>query len=233
MVNSDPSLPILLEQTRLCAAALPALPAFDAVLHGERHALFEALGYSFWNRELLNALADHLRGLHGDAAGPAWWLELGAGTGRLAAELSRRGIRTLATDDFSQARERVQGSQRPIRYGKWVLRLPMREAVARFRPRSVLLAWPPLGSCAAPELLCGAWHGSEALHELLCIGEPGGATEVPVDPDLTPPGWAMTRLPDIDRWLVGFNDPAGAQGAACCLLFRRAATFPGAGIREM
>ncbi len=232
MVNSEPSLAILLEQTRLCAADLPALPAFDAVLDGERPALFEALGYSFWNRELLNALADHLRGLHG-AAGPAWWLELGAGTGRLAAELSRRGIRALATDDFSQTPERVRGSQRPIRYGKWVLRLPMREAVARFRPQSVLLAWPPLGSGAGPELLCDAWPGSEALRHLLCIGEPGGATEAPVDPDLTPPGWTMTHLPDIDRWLVGFTDPPGEQGAACGLLFRRATPFPHAGTREM
>src|SRR4051794_1377334 len=80
------------------AAGLPELPTFAEVLAGDRERWLAELGYTFWNRELLEALAARCR-----SEGPVRWVELAAGTGRWAAELARRGVTVAATDDHSQA----------------------------------------------------------------------------------------------------------------------------------
>jgi hypothetical protein len=198
----------LIARTRAAAAAgLPELPSFAEVVEGDRERLFRELGYTFWNRELVDALAARCR-----AEGALRWVELAAGTGRWAAEMARRGIDVAATDDYSQVPERVRGAQRAVCCGEWVERLPAREAVALLRPEAVLCAWPPLGSCLVPDLLLGALLGSEALRLLLCIGEPGGATEAPVAADELPPGWRLESWPEAEPYLAGFNDPPPGPG---------------------
>ena len=200
-----PDWPELTIRTREAADALPPLPAWEQVRR-EGDWLRE-LGYTFWNRELLDSLAARLRLL----AVPAW-LELAAGTGCWAAELARRGLPAAATDDCSQAPERVTGSRRAVRYGSWVALSGAREAVAAYVPEGVLLSWPPLGSCLVPELLTGALPGSEALRAVVCIGEPDGATEAPVHPGELPPRWRLEQWPECERWLIAFNDPPPGPG---------------------
>jgi hypothetical protein len=97
-----------------------------------------------------------------------------------------------------------------IRYGEWVERRSAREAVAHYRPSYVICAWPPLGSCLIPDLLAGSLPGSERLQLLVCIGDPGGATEAPVHPGELPEGWALESWPECEQYLVGFNDPLPA-----------------------
>ena len=179
-------------------AAIPPLPPFAAVTRADG-PWFEELGYTFWNIELLDALADRLRLVATDG-----WLELAAGTGRLTAELSRRGMQIVATDDHSQSAGRVRSRQRIVRYGEWVECLSAREAVERYRPVRVICAWPPLGSCLVPDLLTGSLPGSERLQLLVCIGDPGGATEAPVHPGELPEGWTLESWPECEQYLVGF-----------------------------
>ncbi len=208
------------DRARDAAARLPGLPSFAEVVAGDRERWFRELGYTFWNGELLDALAARLR-----AAGPPEWLELAAGTGRLAAEFSRRGVPVAATDDYSQAEGRVRSFQRPLRYGEWVAPLEARAAVALFRPRGVLCAWPPLGSGLVPDLLERRLPGGEALEVLVCLGEPGGATEAPAAPWELPPGWRLERWPECEPWLFGFNDPPpgqGLRGGSALLVYRAA-----------
>jgi hypothetical protein len=131
----------LAEQTRAAAVALPDLPPFSEARTADPRALFRELGYTFWNRELVDALSARL---HGERI--TRWVELAAGTGRWAAELARRGVPVAATDDYSQAPERIRSNQRPIQYGAWVARMPAAEAMQHLRPEGVLCAWPPLGS---------------------------------------------------------------------------------------
>ncbi|MCC2669313.1 MAG: SAM-dependent methyltransferase [Armatimonadetes bacterium] len=204
----------LLQQAR--AAPLSPLPTFAEAVAGERIGLLRDLGYTFWNQELIESLTVRLA-----AAGLDRWLELAAGTGRLSAELARRGIDVAATDDYSQAPDRVRGSQRAIRYEGWVAPLSAREAMARFQPPGVLCAWPPLGSCLVPDLLGGGIPGAEALALLVCIGDPAGATEAPRHPHELPPGWTLETWPDCEQYLTGFNDPSNSPGSNSRLLIYR------------
>lgn len=194
-------------------ASLPAVPKFAELRHQSRDTLFHELGYTFWNRELLDALAVRMQS--------DCWLELAAGTGRLTAELVRRGVRIAATDDYSQAPEAVRASQRSISYGAWVGKLSAREAVVASSPAAVICAWPPLGSCLVPDLLTGSLPGCHELRLLVCIGDPTGATEAPTYPHELPAGWALERWPECERWLRGFNDPAEASHSYSRLLVYR------------
>jgi hypothetical protein len=190
------------------AAGCPPLPSYAVVREGERERWFAELGYTFWCRELVDSLARRLRTL-----GPARWVELAPGTGRLSAELARRGVSIVATDSYGQAAERVRSFQRVIRYGEWVVRMDAREAVSRLRPDGVLCAWPPLGSGLVPELLHDRMPGTKQVRAVVAIGEPGGATEMPDTPEELPDGWRMEHWPECERYLAGFNDPVGETGS--------------------
>lgn len=198
---------------------LSPLPTFAEVMYLDREAAFRELGYTFWNQELLIALVERMSNTE------TLWLELGAGTGRLAVELSRRGVLVAATDDYSQRADIVRGATRPIEYGEWVAPLSAREAVAQFRPRGVLCAWPPLGQWLIPDLLAGAMPGSEPVTCVVCVGEPGGATEAPLHPYEMPPNWTREEWPECDQYLIGFNDPPPGDGwrtYSQWLVYRRA-----------
>jgi hypothetical protein len=194
-------------RAREAAARLPELPSFAGACSGERERLFRELGYTFWNRELVDGMAARCR-----KEGPLRWVELAAGTGRWTAEMARRGLSAGATDDYSQAPERVRSHQRAIRYGDWVGKLSARDAVAQLRPDGVFCAWPPLGSGLVPDLLAGDLSGSETLRLVVCIGEPGGATEAPTVAEELPEGWGLEAWPECEACLVGFNDPPPAPG---------------------
>jgi hypothetical protein len=100
-----------------------------------------------------------------------------------------------------------------------------RDAVARLQPEGVVCAWPPLGSGLIPDLLACPWPGAERLRAVVCIGEPGGATEMPVLSHEVPEGWRVEQWAECDPFLAGFNDPPGDAGfrthAALRVYFRR------------
>ena len=198
-------------------APLPPLPTHVEAAVGERAELLRALGYTFWNRELVEALAARLRA----EAGVDRWLELAAGTGRLTAELARRGLEVVAADDYSQAEDRVRDRQRVVRYGSWVAKLTSREALVRFSPPGVICAWPPMGSCLVPDLLAGVFPGTEALRLVVCIGDPAGPTEAPKLPHEIAPGWSLEKWPEAARYLTGFTDPTDQPGSYSRLMVYR------------
>jgi hypothetical protein len=79
-------------------------------------------------------------------------------------------------------------------------------------PQGILCAWPPLESDLVADLLAGRVEGMKAVRVLVCIGEPGGATDAPATPAEIPRGWSLEHWPDCERFLVGFNDPPAAMG---------------------
>jgi hypothetical protein len=198
-------------------AELPPLPSHAEAAVGDRAELLRTLGYTFWNRELVAALAVRLR----EEPGVDRWLELAAGTGRLTAELARLGLDVVAADDYSQAEDRVRDRQRVIRYGSWVARLTAREALARFSPPGVICAWPPMGSCLVPDLLAGVFPGTEELRVVVCIGDPSGPTEAPKLPHEIAPGWTLEKWLEAARYLTGFNDPPDQPGSYSRLMVYR------------
>jgi hypothetical protein len=217
-LHAPPSWKALAQRAAEAASRLPPLPCFEQVRNRAREPLFWELGYTFWNRQLLDGLAARCRSL-----GPLRWVELAAGTGRLAAELARRAVPVAATDDYSQSANRVRGGQRAVRYGAWVEGLTARDAVHLIRPEAVLCAWPPLGTCLVPGLLTGAMAGGELLRAVVCIGEPGGATEAPVEGEI-PEGWLLERWPECEPFLIGFNDPPAGPASRTnsrLLVYRR------------
>lgn len=194
----------LVARAHAAGSHLPPAPSYERVAAGDRGRWFVELGYTFWNAELLYALANRCRPL------PARrWVELAAGTGRLTAELARRGLSIAATDSYSQTEDGVRSFQRVIRYGEWVARMAAQEAVARLQPDAVLCAWPPLGSGLIPDLLAERIPGSGTLRAVVSIGEPGGASEMPASEAELPAGWRLEEWPDCERFLVGFNDAPG------------------------
>jgi len=197
-------------------ADLPDLPRFSELNRLNRDVLFWELGYTYWSRELLDALAVRMRGEYREC-----WLEVAAGTGRLTAELARRGVPIAATDDYSQAPATVRGSQRAICYRPWVGRFSVRDALSAIGPDGVVCAWPPLGSCLVPDLLAGQLAGSDNLRLVVCIGDPTGATEAPVQAHELPPGWALESWPECQPWLAGFNDDLDGRGTRSRLLIYR------------
>jgi len=208
----------LVRRARDAAPLVPPLLLFAEVQAGDRSLLFKDLGYTFWNRELVDGLGGRLR-----REGVRRWVELAAGTGRLTLELVRRGLQIAATDDYSQVAERVRSYQRSIQYGSWVARLSAREAVERLQPEGVLCAWPPLGSGMVSDLLEGQVRGSSRLRMVVCIGEPGGATEAPTTGDQLAPGWRLEAWPECERWLIGFNDPPSGpawRSSSSLLIYR-------------
>jgi hypothetical protein len=205
---------------RAAADRLPGLPAFEKLARSDRDWCFENLGYTFWSAELLERLAGRLSRL-----GPGAWLEVAAGNGRLAAELTRRGVPVAATDSYVQHPDRVRSAQRPIRYPEWVHELDAFEAIERLRPIRLLCAWPPFGSALIPRLLGDpSCPGSEALEWIVCIGEPEGASELCWRPDQLTRDWALAAWPECERLLVGFCDPTGGredEGRGRLLVYRR------------
>lgn len=206
-------------------ADLTELPRFAELRNACRTQLFRELGYTFWNQEFVDALATRMQ-----VETRGRWVELAAGTGRLTAELARRGVHIAATDDYSQAPERVRGCQRAIAYGEWVGCCSAHDTLVAFSPEAVVCAWPPLGSCLVPDLLSGCLPGSERVRVVLCIGDPGGATEAPAHAQELPPGWALESWSECARWLLGFNDPVDEIGSHSRLLvYRRAEDRRGQG----
>lgn len=198
---------------------LPDLPRFSELGALVRDELFRELGYTYWNRELVDALASRMRGENLER-----WVELAAGTGRLTAELTRRGVPIAATDDYSQAPAAVRGSQRAICYGPWVGRLSARDALSVIGPDAVVCAWPPLGSCLVPDLLAGQLAGIDNLRLVVCIGDPNGATEAPAQAYELPASWALESWPECQPWLAGFNDALDGRGTRSRLLIYRRQT---------
>jgi hypothetical protein len=219
-ISPSPALkPALVEQARAAAADLPPLPTFEEALALDRNTAFRELGYCVWNQELVEALAARMR------REPWEWLELAAGTGRLTAELARREIIIVATDDFTQSAENARAAERVVEYGSWVIPLSAREAVAQFCPQAVFCAWPPFGSGLVFDLLMATLPGSERLERLVCIGQVDGAMEAPYLPYQIPAGWALERWPECEPYLVSFNDPPPGPGwrtYSQLLVYRRA-----------
>lgn len=209
----------LLAQAQRAARQAPSLALFREAVAGDREALLADLGYTFWNRELADSLAARLLPEAG-----LGWVELAAGTGRWTLEMVRRGLPVAATDSFTQEPGRVRSFQRTIHYGGWVDRLTADEAVERFHPGGVLCAWPPLGQDLVGRLLQGTVPGSQSVRLLVCIGEPGGASELPSHHDELPPGWCTERWTECEPYLIGFNDPPpgpGWQSHSRLLVYRR------------
>ena len=146
-------------------------------------------------------------------------VEVGAGTGRLAALLNWSGllpVRVIATDPV------LLGSQYPVE------RLTAARAIAKLRPRIVLCAWMTTGEDWTPE-----WRQEPgAVDEYVLIasrlsGNLEGSTNVyPLDKDHG--RYERHVLEEVSTHLLGIADalprsggPFGEGGSVCAIAYRR------------
>lgn len=136
--------------------------------------------YIAMTQELVTALAQLLSRFSGTV------LEIGSGNGELAHRLRERGVEIIATDCSPQ--------------NKRVLSLGAREALAMYRPATVLSSFLPLDGGVETDVL--RWPG---VHRYLYIG--------PILMDRVGPeelwraaGWKSERLAEIDRVLISRLD---------------------------
>jgi hypothetical protein len=195
----------------------PWQPLFALPFTARRDALRRRLGYTFWTRELADAIASRLA-----ARGHERRVEVAAGAGRFTLELVARGVEVVATDNYDQSPAAIAArraltepdqpragsggctpNQEGTIYPDWVGRYEARDAIRTLQPDLVLVSWPPLGSGMVPSLLADP---EPTFSALLFLGEPGGCSEAPTDPSELPPGWQLEPWHDCERFLIGFTD---------------------------
>ncbi len=151
--------------------------------------------------EFVDAVAQELRHLAGII------LEIGAGSGELAAALHKRDVPVLATD--------------PIPMGPNVTKLAARDALARYRPETVLSSFLPVDAGIEADIL-----RSPGVRHYLYIG-PVIMGRVGPDALWSVPQWRAKTLPEINRALISrldslpdFTRRTHQRGAGAVLLER-------------
>jgi hypothetical protein len=86
--------------------------------------------YCFYSKELIAALAQEI--------GSRTCLEIAAGDGTLTRFLKSRGVKIMATDDYSWKHE--------VTYPESVLRQSAHDALREHAPEVVICSWPPAGN---------------------------------------------------------------------------------------
>ena len=140
----------------------------------EEHHVYLAL-----NREFVAELAAVLGG------GPEV-LELGASDGQLARALQSHGVHIIATDPNPRA--------------ETVLLLTAAQALRQFKPRSVLVCFPPVDAGIESAIL-----DTPSVRNIIYIG-PEWNGRVGTDAIWNQQGWTVTSLPQVDRFIVSRLD---------------------------
>jgi hypothetical protein len=168
-----------------------ALPRFAEVMSAMRSAeradgwllrCHERGAYLVRCREFVRALALLL----GDTAtGPI--LEVCAGDGGLARDLSRFGARVIATDIAAPP-------------GGGVIRSDARDAIRRYAPASVLGSFVPIDLDLHGSISADSRVESVIALDATLAGDMGSRWANPVR------GWRASRLPQLERWMVTRHD---------------------------
>ena len=135
--------------------------------------------YLALNREFVAALAAALNTGHEV-------LELGSADGQLALALQQNGIPMIATDSNPRAPH--------------VLPLTAAQALRQFKPRAVLTCFPPVDAGIE-----AAIFDTPSVRHIIYIG-PEWNSRVGTDAIWNQPGWTVTSLPQVDRFIVSRLD---------------------------
>jgi hypothetical protein len=141
--------------------------------------------YLALNREFVAALVAQVdalrnRALHSEV------LELGASDGQLALALQQNGISVIATDSNPRAAH--------------VLPLTAAQALRQFQPRTVLTCFPPVDAGIEKAIF-----DTPSVRDIIYIG-PEWNGRVGTDAIWNQPGWTVTPLPQVDRFIVSRLD---------------------------
>ena len=146
--------------------------------------------YLALNREFVAALVAKLAGR--GAGRPAQEslspeiLELGAADGQLAIALQSHGVPVIPTDCNPRAAT--------------VLPLTAAQALRQFKPHSVLVCFPPVDAGIEAEIF-----STPSVRNIIYIG-PEWNGRVGTDALWNQPGWTVTSLPQVDRFIVSRLD---------------------------
>ena len=113
-------------------------------------------------------------------------LELGAADGQLALALQQNGIPVIPTDSNPRAAH--------------VLPLTAAQALRQFKPRSVLVCFPPVDAGIE-----AAIFDTPSVRNIIYIG-PEWNGRVGTDALWNQAGWTVTSLPQVDRFIVSRLD---------------------------
>jgi hypothetical protein len=141
--------------------------------------------YLALNREFVAALVAQVDDLRRRAFLPEI-LELGAADGQLALALQQNGIPTIPTDSNPRAES--------------VLPLTAAQALRQFKPSSVLVCFPPVDAGIETAIF-----DTPSVRSIIYIG-PEWNGRVGTDALWNQPGWTVTSLPQVDRFIVSRLD---------------------------
>jgi hypothetical protein len=113
-------------------------------------------------------------------------LELGAADGQLALALQQNGVPVIPTDPNPRAAH--------------VLPLPAAQALRQFKPRSVLVCFPPVDAGIETAIF-----DTPSVRNIIYIG-PEWNGRVGTDAIWNQAGWTVTSLPEVDRFIVSRLD---------------------------
>jgi hypothetical protein len=113
-------------------------------------------------------------------------IELGAADGQLALALQTHGVRVIATDANPRAAH--------------VLPLTAAQALRQIKPRTVLVCFPPVDAGIE-----AAIFDTPSVRNIIYIG-PEWNSRVGTDGLWNQPGWTVTSLPQVDRFIVSRLD---------------------------
>jgi hypothetical protein len=145
----------------------------------ERHV------YLALNREFVAALVAQVDDLRKRAL-LSEVLELGASDGQLALALQQNGVPVIPTDSNPRAAH--------------VLPLTAAHALSQFQPRAVLTCFPPVDAGIEK-----AVFDTPSVRSIIYIG-PEWNGRVGTDAIWNQPGWTVTSLPQVDRFIVSRLD---------------------------
>jgi hypothetical protein len=158
--------------------ALSLLEAADRT-DGWLAACEERQVYLALNREFISALAKVF-----DPSAEV--LELGASDGQLAQALRSHGVRIIATDPNPRA--------------ETILPLTAAESLRQFSPHSVLVCFPPVDAGIETAIF-----NTPSVRHVIYIG-PEWNGRVGTDAICNQPGWTVSSLPQVDRFIVSRLD---------------------------
>jgi len=141
--------------------------------------------YLALNREFIAALVAQVDDLRKRALSPEI-LELAAADGQLALALQAQGVPIIPTDSTPRAPH--------------VLPLTAAQALRQFKPRTVLVCFPPVDAGIETAIF-----DTPSVRNIIYIG-PEWNGRVGTDALWNQPGWTVTPLPQVDRFIVSRLD---------------------------
>lgn len=174
-----------------------------------------------YNKEFVDELADVLRDMFENGLDPPF-LELYAGNGKLSYHLRKRGIDAIAIDDYSWINRDAVDYDVGLKYvesfSDYVEGISHREALEKYRPEVVFLAYEPPESNAVRDVM-----NSRDVKRFIYVEDALSPPLLKYVNEFTGNGktWEMEYVKGAEKYQITLNDKISDRQSAVMLLFSR------------